>query len=94
MSEHGWAGDPVDAVLTPDGITTIDNTRVAVAQELGIPRIPVNVHAADEALPADMIGRFGRARTWGDALIHRTSRQRPPLGPTGTSVRPRMPGGQ
>ena len=43
MGERGWNGDPVDVVRTPDGLTTIDNTRVAVAQELGLPEIPVNI---------------------------------------------------
>ena len=37
MGERGWDGDPVDVVQTPEGLTTIDNTRVAVAQELGLP---------------------------------------------------------
>jgi hypothetical protein len=91
MSERGWDGDPVDVVATPDGLTTIDNTRVAVAQELDIPEIPINVHAPDDPLPDDMAGRFGPAETWGDALAYRTSNQRPPLGPTGTPTRPRMP---
>jgi hypothetical protein len=91
MGERGWAGDPVDAVRTADGITTIDNTRVAVARELGIQEIPVRVHAPSEPLPPDMIGRFGDARTWGEALAQRTANQRPPLPPTGTPDAPRMP---
>ena len=91
MGEKGWAGDPVDAVRTPDGITTIDNTRVAVARELGIKEIPVRVHAPNEPLPPDMIGRFGDAKTWGEALAQRTGNQRPPLPPTGTPDAPRMP---
>jgi filamentous hemagglutinin len=91
MRERGWAGDPVDAVRTPDGITTIDNTCVAVARELGIREIPVRVHAPTDPLPPEMIGRFGDARTWGEALLHRTSNQRPPLPPTGTLDAPRMP---
>jgi RHS repeat-associated protein len=91
MSERGWDGDPVDVVRTQDGLTTIDNTRVAVAQELELLEIPVNIHTPDELLPKDMLGRFGSAATWGEALIHRASRQRPPLGPTGIATRPRMP---
>ena len=92
MRESGWNGDPVDAVRTPDGIVTIDNTRVAVARELGIEEIPVRVHEVTEPLPNDMIGRFGDAKTWGEALIQRTANQRPPLPPTGTTEVPRMPG--
>jgi filamentous hemagglutinin len=91
MGEKGWAGDPVDAVRTPDGITTIDNTRVAVARELGIKEIPVRVHAPNEPLPPDMIGRFGDAKTWGEALAQRTGNQKPPLPPPGTPDASRMP---
>jgi hypothetical protein len=69
----------------------IYNTRVAVAQELGLSEIPANIHMPEDALPEDMIGRFGSSETWGDALVYRTSSQRPPLGPTGTPTRPRMP---
>jgi filamentous hemagglutinin len=95
MRERGWAGNPVDAVRTPDGITTIDNTRVAVARELGIREIPVRVHAPTEPLPPEMMAgphpRFGNATTWGEALEFRTSNQRPPLPPTGTLDAPRLP---
>ncbi len=91
MGAHGWAGEPVDVVASPRGLVTIDNTRVAVAQELGLERIPVRVHAPTDALPADMQGRFGPARTWGEALVHRTASQRPGLPPDGTAERPRMP---
>ncbi len=91
MGENGWSGPPVDAVATPDGIVTIDNTRVAVAREQGLPEIPVTVHAADEPLPASMQGRFGDSKTWGEALAYRTAHQRPPLPPTGTTDPPRLP---
>jgi len=91
MGQRGWDGDPVDVVQTSDGLTTIDNTRVAVAQELGIREIPVTIHLPTAPLPQGMMGRFGSAKTWGEALIYRTSRQQPPLGPTGTATRPRMP---
>jgi hypothetical protein len=91
MSESGWAGPPVDAVATPDGVVTIDNTRVAIARELGLSQIPVTVHAPEEFLPASMVGRFGEAKTWGEALAHRTASQRPPLPATGTIESPRLP---
>ena len=95
MAERGWDGPPIDAVRTPEGIVTIDNTRVALAQELGIGRIPVRVWNPSDPLPQAMIerGRFGASRTWGEALAYRIGRQRPPLDPTGTIQRPRLPGG-
>lgn len=43
MTRQGWNGPPIDAVRTPEGIVAIDNTRVALAQELDIKRIPVQV---------------------------------------------------
>lgn len=91
MKEKGYSGEPVDVVETDKGLVTIDNTRPAVAQELDIPEIPANVHAPDDPLPEDMIGRFGDAKTWGEALQYRTANQRPPLPPTGAAERPRMP---
>jgi hypothetical protein len=96
MAENGWQGDPVDVVKTPSGnLVTIDNTRVALAQELGIEKIPVTVHPADEPLPASMTTpgdeRFGTdSKTWGDALAYRASKQRPRIGPEGTPDRPRL----
>ena len=95
MAGRGWDGPPIDAVRTPEGIVTIDNTRVALAQELGITRIPVRVWNLSDPLPQAMIerGRFGLSRTWGEALAYRAGRQRPPLDPTGTTQRPRLPGG-
>ena len=91
MGKKGWKGEPVDAVRTPDGVTTLDNTRVAVARELDMKEVPVRVHAPNEPLPKSMIGRFGPAKTWGEALANRTSRQIPPLPPTGTLDAPKMP---
>jgi len=92
MARDGWSGPPIDAVRTPDGVTTLDNTRVAVARELNIPNIPVTVHAPGDPLPPTMIGRFGDAQTWGEALAQRTGAQVPPLPGTGTLDSPRMPG--
>lgn len=91
MREHGWQGDPIDVVQTDSGLVTIDNTRAAIAQELGIENIPVRVHQPGSPLPGEMYGRFGDARTWGEALVYRTSRQSPPLPPNGTTQRPRLP---
>jgi len=88
---NGWNGPAVDAVETADGIVTIDNTRIAVARELGIREVPVKIHAPSEPLPESMLGRFGNARTWGEALGQRTGGQRPPLPSTGTPDTPRLP---
>jgi hypothetical protein len=93
MAKDGWKGDPIDVVETPDGLATLDNTRVAVAQELRMTEIPVRVHSADERLPQAMIDaeRFGPSTTWGEALAFRTAQQHPRIGPSGTLTRPRMP---
>ncbi|MDX1994451.1 MAG: hypothetical protein SF029_18860 [bacterium] len=97
MRTKGFVDDPdnpVNVVRTPEGLTTIDNTRVAVAQELAIEQIPVVIREFTEPLPAIMIKarRFGEAKTWGEALMHRTQNQRPePLPPFGTAQRPAMP---
>jgi filamentous hemagglutinin len=91
MGAQGWNGPPIDVVETAAGLVTIDNTRVAVVQELGIAEIPVAVHAPDETLPESLRGRFPDAETWGDALAYRTGRQTPPLPVGGTLTRPRMP---
>lgn len=88
---NGWNGPPINAVRTVDGITTLDNTRVVIACELGLEAIPVNVWTPFEPLPESMVGRFGDALTWGQALAHRLSNQRPRLGPTGTASRPILP---
>lgn len=91
MSRNGYKGDPIDVVLTNDGITTLDHTRAAVALEKGIPTIPANVHLPNDLLPTSMAGRFGDAKTWGEAAAYRAGMQRPPLPPTGTTVPPRLP---
>jgi RHS repeat-associated protein len=70
---RGWVGEPLDAVLTTDGVVTLDNTRAAVAREVGMTRIPVTVHAPSDPLTRDNVGRFGKATTWGEALDYRTA---------------------
>lgn len=47
--------NPINVVRVSPTRTTIDNTRVAVAQELGISLIVVRVNEIDEALPEQMI---------------------------------------
>ena len=83
---------PVDAVRTPDGLVTIDNTRIAVAREKGLSEVPVRIWDPSDPLPADMIKRFKGPRTWGEALQRRLSKQWPePLPPTGTTDIPLLP---
>jgi RHS repeat-associated protein len=83
----------IDVVRTPAGLVSIDNTRIAVARELGISRIRARIHDAGELLRGLNRRRFAPARTWGEALAARTSRQRRPrVGPEGTDRPPRMPG--
>jgi hypothetical protein len=92
MRAKGWDGPPIDVVETTDGLVTVDHTRAAVAQELGINRIPVRIHAPNELLPPEMAGRFGpNVRTWGEAAAARAASQRPPLPQTGTTTPPRLP---
>jgi filamentous hemagglutinin len=88
---NGWNGPAVDTVETVDGIVTIDNTCIAIARELGITEVPVKIRLPSDPLPDSMLGRFGDARTWGEALRFRTGNQRPPLPPTGTPNVPRLP---
>ncbi|MEI8020307.1 MAG: hypothetical protein WCH39_19050, partial [Schlesneria sp.] len=89
--KNGWNGPAVDAVQTAGGIVTLDNTRIAIAREFGINNVPVTIHLPSDPLPKSMLGRFGNAKTWGEALKFRTGQQRPPLPPTGTSSPPRIP---
>lgn len=87
----------MDVIATREGWVTFDNTRVAIAQELGMPRITARVHYLEESLPAgfaierDLIVKAQELRlplpkTWGDALRIRTMANRLPL--EGTTVRP------
>jgi hypothetical protein len=88
---NGWNGPAIDVVETPQGLVTIDNTRVAVARELGISEIPVKVRLPSDPLPSSMLGRFGNAKTWGEAVQFRTGNQRPPLPASGIIDPPRLP---
>lgn len=91
ISENGYAGSPIDVIQTTDGIVTVDHTRAAVALEQGITSIPAALHLPTDSLPANMLGRFGSATTWGEAAAYRAANQRPPLPPTGTTVPPQLP---
>ncbi|HEX6641897.1 MAG TPA: RHS repeat-associated core domain-containing protein, partial [Thermoanaerobaculia bacterium] len=95
MMAEGWKGDPIDVVVTKDGLVTVDHTRAAVALELGIKKIPVRLHLPDDPLPPDMLSRpWNRAgdtaTTWGEGLKIRTAGQSPVLGPTGRPKPPKL----
>ena len=95
MQTNRWQGAAIDAVMTEDGLVTVDNTRPAVALELGMHDIPVRVHMPDEPLPPEMLtrpwNRFGQtAKTWREAARLRAAGQRPPLSPSGTPKPPTL----
>ncbi len=95
MQANGWLGAAIDAVMTDRGIVTLDNTRSAVALELGMQDLPVRVHMPDEPLPPEMLGRrwnrLGQtAKTWGEAAKLRAAAQDPPMGPTGVPTAPKL----
>jgi RHS repeat-associated protein len=89
--EGGYTGDPIDVVKTPDGLATLDHTRATVSLEQGFITIQARVHLPSEPLPASMIGRFGAAKTWGEAAAYRAANQVPPLPPTGLPGLPPLP---
>nr|WP_244169932.1 MULTISPECIES: hypothetical protein [Listeria] len=81
MKANGWKGDPIDVVRMPDGsLTTLDNTRVAAAREVGID-VQANVRSYDTPLPDQAtIDRFttkkGVPKTWGEAIELRVGKQK------------------
>ena len=100
MRNYDWRGDSIDVVHMPDGIlTSVDNTRLAAAREAGI-NIQANIHGFNDPLPDEfyLTRRFGDARTWGEAVLYRIRRQRPPVfeidNPNGAVRRPVLNGGK
>ena len=58
MKVNGWKGDPIDIVKMKDGIfTTVDNTRLVSAQEVGV-NVQAVAHNYDDLIPEDMAQRF------------------------------------
>ncbi|MDO8585324.1 MAG: hypothetical protein Q7R85_04385 [bacterium] len=59
----GWKGNPIDVVRFPDAppgeLTAIDNTRPAVAAELGMDQIPAHVHDASDLLNKKLVKSIG-----------------------------------
>jgi RHS repeat-associated protein len=79
MKAKGWVGAAVDVVKVDGRLITIDNTRVLAAHMTQTP-VQAVIHAADEALPASMAGRFisrsgTEAATWGEAVMTRIGNQ-------------------
>ncbi|WP_308420891.1 VENN motif pre-toxin domain-containing protein, partial [Hafnia psychrotolerans] len=97
MKKDGWKGDPVDVIKMPDGkMTSMDNTRISAAREAGI-KVEANVRSFDDPLPKDMMdsGRFGSAKTWGEAITGRINNQSSSFSknnPNGSSDSPRITG--
>lgn len=80
MKANGWKGDPIDIVRMPDGsLTTLDNTRVAAAREVGID-VQATVRNYNDPLPPNMVARFttpkGVPKTWGEATDLRIGKQK------------------
>ncbi|MCW1939827.1 ParB/RepB/Spo0J family partition protein [Bacillus anthracis] len=64
MKANGWKGDPIDVVKMPDGkLTTIDNTRVAAAREVGI-EVQATIRNYKDPLPTNLIDRFTTKREY------------------------------
>lgn len=94
MTRRGFVGDPIDAVLMPDGAaTTIDNTRVLAAKLTGV-QVRLTMHRFQEPLPLGEVGRLttpkgGPPGTWGHAATNRIGKQNAAyrrLHPHGTHV--------
>ena len=95
MQANGWQGAAINAVMTNHGLVVLDNTRPAVALELGMQDIPVRVHMPDEPLPPEMLGwtwnKLGQtAKTWGEAARLRGAAQDRTIGPTGSPTPPTL----
>lgn len=74
----------------------MDNTRISAAREAVI-KVEANVRSFGDPLPTDMVesGRFGSAKTWGDAILGRINNQSGGFGnknPSGSSDSPRITG--
>ncbi|QAY59806.1 hypothetical protein ET475_07250 [Microbacterium protaetiae] len=80
MRKRGWQGEAIDVVKMSDGgVTSLDNTRLLAANELGTD-VYANVHDLDEALNAAEVDRFeslqhGTPSTWGGAVDIRVAKQ-------------------
>jgi len=85
MKAEGWVGDPIDIVRMPDGqLTTIDNTRVLAAREIGV-ELKARIWESTQSLPESMLDRFKNpltgsyASTWSEAVEARILKQPEPF---------------
>ncbi len=82
MRDRGFRGS-VDVVDNgPNGLLSIDNRRPYAANQAGVERVPVKVHAPDEVLTGSNVGRFKLERNiyveTGRDLRRGRGRQGPP----------------
>jgi hypothetical protein len=90
--KDGWdySREPVDVIKTEKGFETFDNTRPAVAVELGLKKIQAKIRQIDEPLPGgfayqrDLIqtarrNKLPTPKTWGEAFKVRTKSNRIPF---------------
>ncbi len=50
----------------------MDHTRIAALKQAGVTKVKAIIHELNETLPEGMVGRFGNARTWEEAVQYRT----------------------
>ncbi len=52
FAQYGWLPErgPVDVIDTGNGLVTMDNRRVVIAQELGMEKIPVRIHKLNDPI--------------------------------------------
>lgn len=97
MRTNGWKGDPVDVVKMPDGkLTSMDNTRITAAREVGI-EVKATVRGYNEPLtPAIQEARgWQNYSTWGEAINARIQQQGSKFStanPYGATQSPRITG--
>jgi RHS repeat-associated protein len=88
----GWdfSKQPADVIQVGEKLVTFDNTRIGVAQKLGLDKVKVKIHQLTDLLPgwfAQQRGLIDKAmqnklpvpKTWGDALKIRTKDNRLPI---------------
>lgn len=104
MQGGKWIGAPLDAVRINGQLVSLDNTRLALAQELGFKQVPVVEYAPTDRLPAAQVDRFRETweslrkkhpnlpepKTWADAVRIRSLSNRLPA--NGTATRPHLAG--
>lgn len=94
MQTNGWVPEegPINAILTKKGLVAFDNTRPAVAVELGLKKVTTKVHDLTDPLPSDFPAEqlqfliqkadkhgLPHPSTWEDALRIRTTDNGLPL---------------